>query len=247
MKVQFLKNTAEVEIDKILPDTILLYRDGYNLPKLKDIRYIEFEKYRTQYSDLHCNMMILVGLNRMINPSNRCDFVHDYLTSLTPNIPKISIDTAPFIGEPWRLFWHYLYTKTGHFSVNYSYPVEGEWQKWFYREVNFCNISGDNIKLLISDTYSDLDQLITKFKFYEPNDLDVEYYAEVKKFVFEKYDTPKLLVSNILKQCNKHFQVNLDYDSYLTNREFMLPDLKIYQFIVEENQRRMDIYNAVIQ
>lgn len=247
MKIQFLKSTKKAIIENHPQDTYIIYYPGYELPEKKDIEYMEFATFKSRYFELNANMLIFIGLNRIITPSNRCDLVNDYIQILSPNIPKMSIDTSPFIGEPWRIFYHYSIVHNKFMGVNYSYPVEGEWQKWFYREINFCRLSGDNIKMLISDTYSDLDLLTTRFKFYEPNEIDSEYYTEVKKHVFEKYDTPKLLITNILKLCNKHFQINLDYDSYLSNREFLLPDLKIYRFMAEENKRRMDIYNAVIQ
>lgn len=246
MKIQFLKSTKKAIIEDYPEDTYIVYYPGYELPEINNIKYMEFSEFRNRYFEIHSNKLIFIGLNRMITPSNRYDLVNDYIQILSPNIPKMSIDTNPFIGEPWRVFYHYSIVHNIFMKVNYSNPIEGKWLKWFYRETNFCELAGDNIKLLIKDTYSDLDQLITKFKFYEPNDMDIEYYAEVKKFVFEKYNTPKLLINNILKQCNKHFQIDFNYDSYLTNKEFLFPDLKIYQFMVEENRRRMDIYNAVI-
>ena len=104
----------------------------YDEPKVRAKKVIEWEKYKTLYSTFEPSLVVLIGLNRMIIPSNRCDFIHAYLTVLTPQIPKIIIDTAPFIGEPWRLYFHYqlanCFTK---FGANYSYPVEGEWLKWF--------------------------------------------------------------------------------------------------------------------
>lgn len=226
----------------------MVYPDGfgYALPEITGSERIPFNKYKCIYSEIECGGIVLVGLNRMINPANRCEMIHEYLTTLTPNIPKFSIDTAPFIGEPWRLFWHYLYTNTGNWGENYSYPVEREWLKWFYRERNDCSLSGDNIKLLISDTYSDLDMLETSFEFEEPSELELAWYEEARNFIFKKYDTPKLILNNLLKECNKRMQINISFDSYRKHGKYVLPDLKVYRFLAEENQRRMAIYNAVI-
>jgi hypothetical protein len=254
-RIQFLKDTATAKLD-IPEKTIVVYRDGFNLPKL-DADYIEFEKYKIAYDSIDCKFMVIVGLNRIINPANRCDFIHEHLTTLTPNIPKVSIDTLPWIGEPWRLYYHYQYSRCGKFGANYSYPIEGEWQKWFYRESNDSQISGKNVRLLIESTYSDLDPLDATFELTEPTEKDIEWYAQVKDQVFAKYDTPKMLVNNLLKLANAHFGLDVTFDSFRAKSTenlfgaksnfFKVPDLGIYRFMVEENRRRLDTFNAIIR
>lgn len=243
-KILFLKDTSKAKILDIPPGSILVWHPMYSPPEISGIEYVEWERFRAIYSSFEPSLIILIGLNRMITPSNRCDYVHEYLTTMTPNIQKMSIDSAPFIGEPWRLFFHYLYAGVNKFGVNYSYPVEREWQEWFYRETNDCRLSGKNVKLFIQRTYSDLDALVSRFSVYEPSPEDLEWYDESKKFVFSKYNTPKLLITNLLKLCNIRFQVSVDFNSYLQNSEFSLPDLGVYRFMIEENQRRTKIYNA---
>lgn len=254
-KVQFLKDTSTAKVDAI-GKTIVVYRDGYNLPNL-EAEFIEFERYRITYDVIECNLMVLVGLNRMINPSNRCDFIHEHLTTLTPHIPKISIDTTPWIGEPWRLYYHYQYTRSGKFGASYSYPIEGEWQRWFYREANDSQISGRNVRTIITDTYSDLDHLTAKFELIEPSQADESWYSKAKDQIFAKYDTPKMLINNLLKLSNAHFGLSISFDSYKTEptkdlfgnqaNHFKLPNIGIYRFMAEENIRRMETYNAIIK
>lgn len=254
-RVQFLKDTSSTKLD-IPEKTIVVYREGYTLPKV-DAEFVEFEKYRIAYDSLSCNFMVLVGLNRMISPSTRCDFIHEHLTTLTPHIPKVSIDTLPWIGEPWRLYYHYQYSKCGKFGASYSYPIEGEWQKWFYRESNDSELSGANIRLVIEDTYSDLDPLTATFHLMEPTQNDLDWYATAKEQVFGKFDTPKMLINNLLKLSNAHFGLDISFDSFRATPthdifgtkapSFEVPDLGIYRFIVEENRRRLETYNAIIK
>jgi hypothetical protein len=225
--------------------SLVIHHEMYDIPEgIECKQLIEWDKYRKSYQEFEAECIVLVGLNRMINPSNRCDFVHEYLSTLTPNIPKIVIDTAPFVGEPWRIFFHYLFSNTNKFGAAYSYPIEGEWQKWFYRDMNDCRLSAENIKLFINSTYTDLERLITTYTFYDPDDGQIEWYNEVRAHIFAKYNSPKMWISGLLGECNKRFSLKFDYDSYLKNMEFKLPDLKIYRFMVEECQRRQDIYNA---
>jgi hypothetical protein len=247
MNIQFLKDTSTSVINDNPVDTFLVYRDGYKLPTLSGVEYLDFEKFKTKYSELHINKLIVVGLNRIITPSNRCDMVNDFIQTMTRNITKVSIDLVPFIGEPWRLWYHYDVTNNERFGLPHGFAVETEWSKWFYREQNDCRLSGDNIKMFISNTYSDLDLLTTNFIFQEPSEVELSWYENVKSIMFEKYDTPRLLINNILKESNKHFGLDISYDSFRTNKEITLPDLPIYQFMVEENKRRMSIFNKIIR
>lgn len=243
-KVFFLNDVRNLPPTETPERTILVWHPMYTPPEIPGVEYVEWDKFRIIYSQFEPRLVILVGLNRMITPSNRCDYVHEYLTTMTPNIPKISIDTAPFIGEPWRLFFHYLYAGVNNFGVNYSYPVEREWQDWFYRETNDCRLSGENVRLFIRETYSELSKLKTSFVFSEPIPDDLDWYSEVKQFVFSKYNTPKLLVANLLKLCNQRFQTSIDFNSYLSGETIHLPDLPIFRFMAEETIRRRDIFNA---
>ena len=247
MKIQFLKDTSKAIIPELPPDTIMVYREGYDLPEIEGIQYFDIEEYKKVYSNIHANCIIIVGLNRMIKPSNRCEFVYEHLTTLTANAEKMSIDTEPFLGEPWRYWHHHQFTHTGKkFGIPYSYTIETEWQKWFYRDEQDCRLAGNNIKLFIDNVYSDIDPLKSEFKFYDPTDEQLEWYDQAKEHIFSKYSTPKMLITNLLKMCNEHFETKLNYDSYRLNKSFELPELGVYKFIVEENKRRTNTYNAII-
>jgi hypothetical protein len=227
-------------------DSVVVCHEMYDRPDVECQQFVEWAKYRNIYQEINAQKIVLVGLNRMINPSNRCDFIHTHLTTLTPNIPKIVIDTAPFIGEPWRVFFHFLYTCTNKFGADYSYPIEGEWQKWFYREVNDCRLSEANISLFINSVHTDLEALKSTYEFVDA-DNELEWYNEIRTHIFAKYNSPKMWVSGLLSECNKHFKIKFDYDSYLENKDFKVPDLKVYKFVVEEAQRRQGIYNRFVK
>lgn len=243
MKIQFLKDTSKAIIKDTPNGTVVVYHSMYKPPEVPGAIYMEWEKYRVMFSEVETTCLILVGLNRMINPSNRCEMVNDYLQVMTQNLRKIVIDSSPFIGEPWRVWFHYSVVFSSFMGINYSYPIEGEWQKWFYRDINDCRLSAENLKLFVKETYSDLNILKSSFSVYEPSYEDLMWYSESKKFIFEKYDSPKLLIQNLLKLCNQRYQVAIDFNSYLGNGKHALPDLGIYRFLIEENERRMNIYN----
>ena len=247
-KVYFTKDIKSIGNklpEDFVKDATLIWHDMYDRPEIPGVKeIIPWEKYRITYNNVGATRVILVGLNRMIVPSNRCDFVHTYLTTLTPNVPKIVIDTAPFIGEPWRLFFHYLFSHTNKFGADYSYPLEGEWTKWFLRETNECKFSASNVRLFTPDTYSDLDKLDTLYDLYEVPEEGIEWYGQVKEHVLNKHNTPKMWVTGLLSEVNKKYRLKFSFESYLSGGVHRIPDLGIYRFVVEECQRRQNIYNS---
>jgi len=242
----FVKDPASLVIEGVPEDTLLVYHAEYTPPKVSGATTIPFEEFKAKYVDYHVNMIILVGLNRMINPSNRCDFIHEYLSTLTANIPKLSIDTEPFIGEPWRLFFHYLFTSNNLFKRPHSFAVQTEWLHWFNRESNECIISPEYLGKCIVKTFSDLDLLESTFTFTEVDEKQQTWYAEAKQFTFNKYNTLKLIVNALLKHANTRFGLDLDFGSYHASKDFTIPDIGVYRFVVEENMRRMQIYNTAV-
>lgn len=225
-------------------DTIVVYHAMYDKPDVRAKEILEWEKYRIVYGNYEPRKLVLIGLNRMKTPSNRCDFIHAHLSVMNPDIHKIVIDTAPFIGEPWRLYFHYqTVNRFGGFGANYSYPIEGEWRRWFERDVDECIFSSDKLKGLIVDTWTDLPRLETSYELFEPDAEMSKWYEEVRGIEFESFRSAKLLLASLLRKTNKHLGLDLGYDSYLTGQSYRVPNLGIYRFMVEENLRRQAIYN----
>lgn len=245
--IVFVKDPTRITINNAPEDSFLIYHESYEPPVIKDVEAIPFQEFKKRYIDLHANLFIFIGLNRIVTPSNRCDFVQEYLSTLTQNVKKVSIDTAPFIGEPWRIFFHYLYTNNNKFKRGYSYAVETEWKHWFYRDARDCILSPENIKFFITKTYSNLDSLDTEFEFDPITEDEKRWYNEAKVYIFKKYHTPKSLINGLLKLCNKRYNLEIDYYTYLQDKKIILPDFRVYRFMAEENLRRQGIYNAVVE
>jgi len=242
-KIQFLKNVKDLIIKEIPNDTYLIYHEMYDPPIIPNITNIKFQDFKNKYFSLHVNKFIIIGLNRIITPSNRCQMVNDYMQTMTRNIPKIVVDTEPFIGEPWRVWYQFDVSNNDKFGLPQGYAMETEWKHWFYRNVNTCRLSSENIKLFLPPIYSDIDRLEFNIDYIESDD---SYYIEAKEFVFAKYSTPKMLINNLLKLCNNHYKVNLSFDTYRNNNYIAVPDLPIYRFVGQENIERKNIYNEVI-
>ena len=244
--IQFLKDTKKCDVGNILPDTFLVYHSMYEFPEnLNGIEYLEFNEFKKRYFSLHSNKFIFVGLNKMITPSNRCDMVFEFMFNMSRNIEKFSIDTEPFIGEPWRLWYHLDITNQNKFSVPHSYSLETEWRHWFIRDINDCNLSAKNIERYLPEIHSDIKGYDTEFIFIDNN--DQEWYDEAKDHVLSKYHTPKTILNEFVKICNKRYNIKIDFESYKSNSIIKVPNNKLYKFFVEENIRRQEIYNKVIK
>jgi hypothetical protein len=245
-KAFFVKDV--INIDQYLPrmngEVLVCYSDYYNIntkhPK------IEWSKYKAEYINHKEPNIIIVGLNRIRTPDSRYDLVYSYLYKMNDFETKITIDEKPFNSEPWRCWYHYGFLFKTWLGVDYSNVLESDWSHWFYRDRNDCLISSKNLKNHIKNTYSDLDFLITEFEFYEPDLFLNEYYQEIKTIAFEKYGTPKQIIQFMIKHLNSKIKIDFGFESYLTNKKYLLPNFGVFCFLVEENKRRMDIYNTLI-
>jgi hypothetical protein len=241
MKVQFLQDVKTAKIPDFEGQKLCLFWEGIEPPGFAGFEYMDMQEYRKKYTKIEPSLIVLVGLNRIINPANRCDFVLDHLSTLTPNIPKMSIDTAPFIGEPWRLFYHYQFTKTGRFLHPHSYALETEWKSWFCRDREDSIFQPEILQGLLADTYSDLPLRKTAVTWYE---VESEWYENIKTHAFSMFPTYKNLLNFLIKEANSKYAVSVSYNDF--GKPWHLPDLGIYRFLVEEMLRREAIWNTAV-
>jgi hypothetical protein len=247
-RVQFLKDTSK----PCLPDgldgknVLVVYREGYSTPKIDDATYLEFEKYRVCYQSLAHETIIFIGLNRMVKPSNRCDLVFEYMQTLSSNKTKYSLDTEPFLGEPWRCWFHFSVAYGSWLNIDYSYAIETLWTKWFHRDVESCALSPESLKHEGAGLfYSDIDRKRVKFTFYSPNESLMEFYKEYKDHIFDTYSTPKMLITKMFKGLSEKTGADLSFEMWRKNIiVFDLPDLLACHLAAEENKRRLEIYNV---
>lgn len=248
-KLQFLKDTSTAIIPPEYDNnsTVVVYREGYKLPKLNNVEYIEFEKYRYKYYDMHHSTIIIVGINKIITPSTRTNIIFEYIQENSNSIEKIIIDTAPFVGEPWRFWWAFSITNNNPWLWPHSYTVETEWKHWFLREEDDCQLSAKKIKGTFDGVYSDLDKIESTFSFRSPSDDEIALYDAVKETAFQTNATPKTIINYMIKNLANSTTMNkVSFDDFYSNKDFVWPEFGVYKFIAEENIRRMDFYNTLI-
>lgn len=249
MRELFYLKDINIDIDEYLPEltgkTIVVVHDFYNIKtKYPTVFWSEFKKLYMKYET---DNIIFVGLNRMRNSNDRCLMVHTYTYKLLKYQYKAIFDTAPFNGEPWRSWYHSGLLYGNWLGCENSFPVESNYNHGLLQTIEYDEVYINNIiGKITKPKYTDLDILQTEFSFYEPSEQLYEYYIEAKKHIFETYNTPKMIISNLLKIMNKHLTLDINYNTYLQNKSIVLPELKIYEFLVKENLNRMNIYNQLI-
>jgi len=246
-KLFYIKNISN--FDYLLPDltgdTLVVYSDILKI----DTKFnkMKFSDYKLQYINLNVDNIIIVGMNRIRTDKDRQHNVFGFLYTYSNFINKFIIDEKPFNKEPWRLWYHHGFIERNWLNASNSFPIQLKYEKWFERDIEDCYISAKNMINFKQYVYSDLPLLSTQFIIYEPDNLFNEYYSDIKNIAFEKYETPGLIIQFMTKTINKHLSINIDYDSYLSNNIYKLPNVGLYRFIIEENKRRMDIYNTLIK
>lgn len=234
-----------IHIDKHIPelpikDTLVVHIDIWEVQtKYKSVKWSVF---KNTFVDFEENNIVIVGMNRMRTSQSRYDMVYSHIYKLRNYDTKIIIDEHPFTGEPWRLWYVYGFLFHTWLSGENSMALEGNWKNWFERKTNDCLIAPDKIPGIISNTSSDIDPLTTSFSTRTPDLFEDEKYIEVKKQAFKKYDTPRQIIAFMIK----NLDLDITYDSYLKGGSIVLPDWGISRFMIEENKRRMGIYNAIV-
>lgn len=234
-----------VNIDQYLgclpkDDTLVVHIDVWDVKTT--FKSIPWSKFKGSFIDFEENHLVIVGMNRIRTEASRYDMVYSHIYKLKNYQAKIVIDEQPFTGEPWRLWYVYGFLFHTWIAGENSMAIQRSWNRWFERDTDDCHISEKNILNHISDTFSDLDVLETTFELRSPDLFESGKYEEVKQFSFEKHDTPRMIVAEMIKNLN----LDISYDSYLENRAFTLPDFGVTRFMVEENKRRMGIYNQIV-
>lgn len=240
--IWFVQNTLTLPF-RINDEDVIVTHPMHDRPMV-EARHVEWSHFRLHYQSIECKRLVLVGLSRMITPSNRCDTVNDFLQTMSPGIEKIIIDTSPFIGEPWRLWFHFSVAYREFLGYTYSYPVEGDWLRWFQREEPHCKFSPDVLGLAVAGRFhTKLPPLNTEFRLVLATDADIEWYGAAKEQRIQAGSGLKSVVNNLLNDCNRRFGLDVGLDSFRDGGLIELPDLGVYRFAVEECNRRMSIHN----
>lgn len=71
--------------------------------------------------------MVVVGLSRLLTPSNRVK-VGPLVMRQRPGIRRVVADDVLFVGDPWRLWWHFYAVGREQWGFPNSFLAESRWR-----------------------------------------------------------------------------------------------------------------------
>jgi len=71
--------------------------------------------------------MVVVGLSRLMTPSNRVK-LGQVLLRPRPHLHRISVDEVLFVSEPWRMWWHFYAVGAERWGFTDSFLAETRWK-----------------------------------------------------------------------------------------------------------------------
>ncbi len=114
-----------------LGEALFVVKDGWEIDLVgtagRTLPWSTFESEYKRYSDGE-KAIVLVGLSKIRNPSNRANLVWGFLHNHRPDIHKVSIDRTLFVAEPWRAFFQFYWVHATYGVYTYSYLAESHWK-----------------------------------------------------------------------------------------------------------------------
>ncbi|MHA1395274.1 MAG: hypothetical protein ACTSRZ_17355 [Promethearchaeota archaeon] len=256
----FSKDIKNISLD-IKGKTVCIYEKRYKkmLPQLKNTNFIEFSYLKNNYKNQNffkdINNIVFIGLNKIFNLSSRIDPIFDILQYNLSNIQIFSIDTSPYIGDIWRIWTHFSFTRNDFGGYTYSYLLQTDYNKY---------LKGLSNKNPVS---------IEKIKEYAKNKVEIEYeiyfrtpqisifklpstihqkYQLLKKELFDKYNRIGPIIkdlSNFAKNCYKKRNIPQEHKifDFPDDIKILRTDLKIDEYLTNKLIKKINEVNSVVK
>lgn len=121
---------TDIELPEVDAGAIVVRHKAYEAPRTgPGARHVIWEDFleapRAWISG--SSTMVVVGLNRILTPSNRTK-LGPYLLRPTAGLRRISVDRTLFTVEPWRAWWHFGCVGAPFQDYTYSFLAESHWR-----------------------------------------------------------------------------------------------------------------------
>jgi len=122
------KDTGSVRLD-VGPEAICVRHRTYKPPHtMSGCWHLTWEEFEADPAAAlrGRSTMVVVGLNKIVNPANRTR-VGPLLLRGEPGLRRISVDRTLFVSEPWRSWFHFGCVGATYREYTYSYLAESHW------------------------------------------------------------------------------------------------------------------------
>lgn len=113
------------------PRTLCVRHKRMSAPALHpEAFHMEWGEFRADPRRAMAGMdaLVVVGLSRIMTPSNRTAEVFEITHNLSRGWRKISVDRTLFRSEPWRAWFHWGFVGAPYAEYTYSYLAESHWR-----------------------------------------------------------------------------------------------------------------------
>lgn len=188
---------------------LCVYHRSYDVPSVSNCEYVKFDVFKDSPRDhlAGIDRLILVGMNRMIGPSNRTDFVFEVIHNLTSDLAKVSVDYTLFRSDPWRSWFHFGAVDLTYGDYTYSYIAESHYKGFVegHRDADPFSIA-EIARWGAGQVWCDYDRFFVSANFEQvETSKDVRReYDRLKKECFEQERTPSAIIRRLSLFADSH-------------------------------------------
>lgn len=196
-------------------------------------------------------LLVVCGLvSRLCTPSNRVK-LGQFLTEPWWGPPRVSVDRCLFVGEPWRMWWHWGCVGKPFSKYHTSYRMESDWKLYVDTgDKNPCDISQ------VVEYGRGIVEFRDGFRFakigmhVEPmSDEAKEQYAEEKESAFAEEKTATAIIRRLDRFAQRlypqrHVPRNLFADD---THHVRVTDFGVDSYLVTRMQEVVNLTNQIAE
>lgn len=201
-RIILAKDTGFVRLD-VGSEALCVHHKSYTPPLTSPgCRHIVFDEFKKnpRGAMMGRSTLVLVGMNRIITPSNRTEEVFEVIHNNSTDWLKISMDRTLFISKPWRAWFHFGSVDASYREYTYSYLAESHWNAFQKGRISADPFSFDIISEfgdgVIETTYRRYFDDIT-VDVVQTTEEDKAIYAELKTACFEEENTAPAIIRRL--------------------------------------------------
>lgn len=261
-RIYLSNKIAELEF-KFKGKTLCVVHPKYTAPKCPGAQFAGYKDFSENTRKLITGMdnLIMVGINKMINPGNRTEMVWEVIHNNTPDLHKIVVDTVPFLSDPWRIWFHFGAVNARFFDYTYSYIAESHYNAFVEclrhdNPFSLENVLSQSRGVMVSDYDNYFGEVTVKEK-KMTKEVHSEY-QQLKEKCFNEETSIKAILKRLSdfaqKACPERKVVSKSrlWDS---REDFMgsyginivKTDLKVDDYLVSELRMLMELTNGILK
>jgi hypothetical protein len=197
------------------------------------------------------DLLVVCGLvTKLCRPSNRVK-LGQFLTEPWWGPKRASVDSCLFIGEPWRMWWHWGCIERPFANYFTSYRLESDWNRHIELETdNPCSIEriiefgNGHVQHCDGFRFGSINIHIEKF-----SDAKHSSYAEEKEKSFAEEKTIKAIIRRLSAFADASYpDRSIPKDLFAsTDHEIRVTDFGVDMYLLKRIRETIELTNAIAE